>query len=88
MRCGLVVGKLVAHPCGRKARTVCGRCRTPICERHTADGRCLSCAGQWTRPEGVVEVSWQEMFDFTDAELSVFEKRTQSPDQALHRYDS
>lgn len=88
MRCGLIVGQLVAHPCGRKARVTCSRCRTPTCEQHLSEGQCLRCAGMYRAPDAPVEVSWQEMFDFTDAELEVFEKRTQSPDQALHRYDS
>jgi len=88
-RCHLVVGRLIAHPCGRKAVGRCANCDKLVCDRHMEeDGRCVECTGRWVQPSTPVKVSWKEMFEFTDQELALFESRASSPDLALHRYDS
>ena len=88
MRCGLVVGQLIAHPCGRKTPERCAGCGTPVCEAHQEGGRCMACLGRWEEPRATVSVSWEEMMGFTDEEAALFAKRGRSPGEGLHTYDS
>jgi len=88
MRCGLVIGTLIAHPCGQKTTTRCSGCQVPTCDGHTSAGQCWRCAGQWTEPRATVSVSWEEMMGFTDEEAAMFTRRGGKPGEGLHSYDS
>lgn len=47
MRCELVVGRLIAHACGREAVSNCARCQSAACAAHfdTELNLCLICSG-------------------------------------------
>lgn len=73
--CQLVVGQLVAHPCGSKASRTCPACQRPVCDRHTdsASQRCAACAGRLPASAAPIAISEAEMMSFDEHELSAFD---------------
>lgn len=74
--CQLHIGRLVSHPCGRKAAASCPACHRAVCDRHLAspgDPRCAQCAGAYTPPQAPIRVSHEEMFAFAPEEIAAFD---------------
>ncbi|MCK6547167.1 hypothetical protein L6R52_15055 [Myxococcota bacterium] len=74
-RCGLVIGKLLTHPCARPATHVCIVCQRGTCESHRAVGRrqlCAECAKERPEFQGRLDVTLDEMIAFERGELDAF----------------
>lgn len=89
--CRVVVGRLVAHPCGLRAAAACASCQRPVCGYHLApgDARCVECAGLY-RPvaDAPVEVSLDELFAFDAEDFAAFDGGEVGRPPALAVYDS
>ena len=91
MRCELMVGRLISHPCGAKGRGRCSQCGRAACARHAAGatpGVCVQCAGLYQPPGAPVSITAEEMFRFTPDELARFEADDGPADHTLRPYDS
>ena len=86
MRCRLEIGRLVAHPCGRRARKRCANCQEPRCPDHLEGDTCTRCTGSWKRPEARMRVDWEEMFSFSEEAVEAFDFHSLS--SAHTNYDS
>ena len=76
-RCELVVGTIVSHPCGAKAKVRCDACQRTICTLHfsaKSPPTCLQCAGEYTVTEAPKSITMDEMFALTQADTAPFNK--------------
>lgn len=74
MRCHVRIGRIVSHPCGRKAPRRCGRCGNPVCDKHHAGkGDCVVCTGDHVPPPAAASVSLDEMMAFSEDEVAAFD---------------
>lgn len=72
MRCHVPIGKLISHPCARKAGAKCAACGQAVCERHRSGDRCGPCAGTYAPPKAPLTVTQEELMSFSDEELEAF----------------
>ena len=85
-RCRITVGRLISHPCARPARAFCPTCRRPVCPEHVSDagdGRCRECTREIVPPKAPVHVDFEELMDFSPAEIQAFDADGDSPGVGL-----
>lgn len=91
MSCGVRVGRLIAHPCGRKAKARCGRCQKGACRVHfdPKQRACTACTGALAPPVAKIDLEeFGDPLDFAPEVFRAFHRRAAAPDDELAGVDS
>jgi hypothetical protein len=90
VRCEIVVGKLIAHKCGRGKAKRCDSCGRDACRRHRDSSHmCKVCAKQMTESKAILRLSdFGDPMDFAPEVYAAFERRAGAPEDELAGVDS
>lgn len=89
-RCEIVVGKLIAHRCGRGKATRCNTCGRYACRRHRVSKTlCKVCAGKMEESHATLRLTdFGDPMDFAPEVYAAFERRAGAPEDELAGVDS
>jgi hypothetical protein len=75
-RCGMLIGRVISHPCGTKTRKKCASCDRFMCDVHLPPEAqaCLQCAGTYIPVDGIRQVSMDDMFGLRPDEAAAYER--------------
>ncbi len=90
VRCEIVVGKLIAHRCGRGKATRCSSCGRTACRRHRdSKTLCKVCANQMDESNATLKLAdFGDPMDFAPEVYAAFERRAGAPEDELAGVDS
>lgn len=91
MPCQLVIGRLIAHPCGRTATETCRRCQSQVCNVHfdPTVNLCGICAGTVEPSTAIVALEdFGDPLEFAPEIYAAIAKRPGSPPDELTGLDS
>lgn len=91
MRCELVIGRLIAHRCGRTAVQPCTRCQSQACALHfdTEVNLCVICAGTQEAATAVMSLEdFGDPLEFAPEIYGAIARRPGAPPDELTGIDS